>query len=446
MSGQIMANIQYVEKLTWEQARVDLMRVNPEIVKIIDAIGPGSEYSLYKMRYPYGQEIIKGSKFHMPDEDGQLLPIDDPKLKAYYHDLSYNYMANPVSIILNGSAELFFSSMGRTTLMGLVPKGLIFGTTMLLDGATCHHPLFLWSMAAGARSLFMLPKISDAVGFNYLKRHFHLSANKPENLLDHWDVFRQIANSKSIDKPWLMEVIFFGRKWFDTMRDPAWISFHRYLLDNAWQRTGFFRNQVYWDLIFSLVDSKASAKIPAYISRTVQHLIYLGAGALPGYAPAVNDDDAPISLIQQAYLEIYRLKNYYPIIMQPTALARDPQARPIYYSLQFPSALEFIQKSTVGSSTISDLADVQLILERYIKLLNDMPLNLGNTPVTDMLKVVKFDFFHSDVESYPTIRPAAEIPVEDTSFTKIKVPHPDNNVFPENSGFVRGCVRLSRKG
>jgi hypothetical protein len=438
-----------LEQLSWKEARADLLKVNPELVSVIDEIDPGKDCRLYRCRYPYGSEVLQRGVMALPNPQGRLVPITDQSIPAQIQtDLGYNYNSNPVSIILKGTMELFFTSENKVSVFGLIPAGRVFGVGHILDESEMtSQPTFLWCFTAGARSVFMLPKISEAISHNQLKRTFQLSIDKPERSIDHWEVFRQLANHQDLSKnPWCCEVIFFSKQWFEKLTDKAWQPLHYYLLRHAWLKTSYMRDLLFWNCIYGLLQSQISVKSSAYLIETVKHIFAMGVGALPGFAPAVDDSAMPVSLIQQAYLEVYRLKNYLPIMMQPHSFDfTKPDARPIYYSLQFPSSLGLIPKTVTGASAMVELSEIDFLFERYAEQVLQEPLNISHTQVYEFVRQAKIDCFHSTVPEHPSLKTVAELFGQDSAFHKVMPPHPDNHVFPETSSFLRGCVRISKK-
>lgn len=187
-----------VEALTWKEARKKVLRVNPNLAELIDELDPGPEYKLYLCRYPYGAEVAKHGEFFLPTVDGSLVSFDDPsidpKLKA---DLDYNNNSNPISLVLNKAFDMHIMLEDRIVPFFIFDEGSLFGLWRILDkiihGGSPHVPVFTWSMTAGARSIFMLPKISEAIAHSKLKQALRVTVDKPNSMLDHWKVFRSIG-------------------------------------------------------------------------------------------------------------------------------------------------------------------------------------------------------------------------------------------------------------
>ena len=438
-----------IQELTWPEIRDEVHKVNPKFAVIVDELDPGKEYTVFKVAYPYGSEILKNGSLHLPDKYGQLVPLAhnniDQNLK---NKLSYNLSSNPVSMVLKNSLELFFAIDGHTIPFpyGMIPPGLLFGCWRMITSSLSHHPAFLWNMTAGARSIFMLPKIAETISHNRLKQVFQIESDAPKSLFDQWHIFKTISEKEQKNKPWKTEVLFFSNKWFEKLEDAAWKNFHLYLHQTSWDSTEFLRNEFVWDLIFSVIQKNHNIKPNPHIADTVKHMFAISVGAVPGFSPAIDDSVAPVSLIQKTYLEIYKLKNYAPIMMVPNTFKMDnPEIqRPAYYSLHFPTALEFSPKSSQRSSTIGDLYNVKLLLQKYLLALSTDNLHINETPLFNVAKKIDFDFFHTDTEQYYEIKENKNIPKDDPSFLEA-FNKTDNKQFPTTSTFTRGCIRISKK-
>lgn len=435
------------EKLQWKTVREEVLSVNPTLGKIIDEIDPPANYALFKCRYPYGTEALKKGKLYLPNERQEMVPLTDSSIKQDIRDsLSYNIGTNPVSLMLKNSVEVFMTMESHTIpyYYGLVLPGKIFGASRVLSRKFSHSAAYLWNITAGARSLFALPKISENLGHNRLKRNFKIAAEKPENLLNHWEVFRALANSKSAACDWSMEILYFSRQWFEKLDDPKWEKLHFYLLKNAWENTEFWCNQFLWNLIFSNIQQKKNLRPDPYIADTTKHILATAVGAVPAFAPALDDRAAPVSFIQKAYLEVYQLKHHYPTIMIPQFFDMYGKSNPVYYSLEYPCTIEFSPRSRRISNKTTDSNEINYVLDKYLNEIGKSELNLNGTPLFEVPQKVSFDFFHANTINYDGIRKSSDIPREDPSFVPKSAP-PSNKGFPDSCSFVRGCIRISNK-
>jgi len=433
-----------LEKIRWSDIRQQIQSINPEFTNIIDEISPDDTFKLYKAKYRYGVEIIKNGVLQLPNQQGQTAAITcastDKELKD---ELSYNLNTNPVSMILKNSVEIFLTHKNHTlSLYGLVKPGGIISTWMVLGGdIESHGPAFLWDMTSGARSFFMLSKISNQSGDRRLRKAFSLTAEKPKLLIDHWNMFREIAQHPDFSQPWDTEILFFGKKWFQHLDDPAFIKLQQYLFKRAWQGSDFARNQFIWNFVYSTIQRQKKIKTDPYIAETVKHLFAMASGASSGFAPSINNLGAPVQGLTEVYNDIYRLKEYQPIFMEPYIFGHRDIDRPVYYSLEYPSTMEFSSRSRDDKNKIQDLIYIKSLVNKYIDALSDNHLNLKTTPIGKLSDLANFSYFHSS-EGYHAIEDSRLILSQDRCFNNDAN---DARPLPINSSFLRGCVRINKK-
>jgi hypothetical protein len=428
----------YLKSICWDDIREELSKLNPRLVKIIDAIEPDPKLTLFKVTYRFGDKILQSGKLFLPQKKHELVPLTSLSEKIQ-EKLSYNLGTNPVSIVLDGTVEIFMViDKHSIPLYGLIPKGRIFSASRVLSPNSSNAPAFLWDMTAGARSIFMLPKISENIGHARIEKHFKIQFDKPINYLDHWRIFKEITvHSDSVTK-WNATMLFFSKDWFTKLNDPKWQDFKYYLLQQAWHSSEYWRNQFTWDIVRSVIQKSRKLRPSPYDADTVAHLIDIAAGAVPGFAPATNNFAAPINEIQKIYQDIYQIK-YDPIIMQPTWYSIHNPDRFVYYSLQYPSTLKFSPKAREPKSIISELYIIYMLLQKYLDALKNDNLNIQGTSIFDAAKLTNFDSFHSKPTEYPTIKNSQIIPEQDKTFSSMLKSNLD---FPINSSFLKGCIRI----
>ena len=107
-------------------------------------------------------------------------------------------------------------------------------------------------------------------------------------------------------------------------------------------------------------------KCRPYIADTIRHIMAVALGAWPAFRPALrHDKTAPITDLQHAFIDVYKLKTYLPIFMQPALFNEKNHFEPVYYSLAFPTFLEGALPNNKFSPTIlSDLREIKLLLEK----------------------------------------------------------------------------------
>ncbi len=433
-----------LEIQTWDQVREQVAKVNPEFARIIDRLNPGKEYWLAKTTYPYGSLLLRRALLMLPNAKGDIVPLTDPSIDSKVREgLDYNGNSNPVACVLHNTFELFLPLEERTVpFQGLIYPGQVFGAWRMLNPGKTHQPIFIWDLTAGARSIFMLPKISEEKKHFKLRKLFDLSVNTPKSLMTHWEIFRQIANHPRFTQSWNAEILFFSKRWFDHLSDPDWREFYHYFDRSIWVNGEFLRNQPLWNLVFSIILNEYQGKPSAYIVDTVRYLINVAVGAQPAFVPARDNLSAPIAGLQYVYTNEYEIRNYPPIIMHPEIFDMyNPQGNPLYYSLQFPTAPGFTPHSRSRSSYVSDLHEIRSLLMRYQQEFISDRFNIGGTPYYDVFQLAKFDYFHNNVELHMGIRNSGEMPLEDKHLlsTVDGIVHKE---FPDMCSFVKGCIRV----
>lgn len=433
------ANIQYIEELTWENARKDVADSCKTLSNIIDNISPDKNYHLLRIRYPFGAKILEKAKFYLPDEYGRSIPITDIKIPQKIRS-QLNYSFCPLGIITKNNIETFREIDGKVFSIAFHGGDLDLGIWEHFGWTTPY------SITAGARSLYMLPKISETISHKRLKNEFDISASPPKRLFDHWQVFTQLAASSNFLNQWHCELIVLPQTWINQIKhDPAWRELNLYLWQKGWKHCKYARNKSILDVIgevFAQNLKTNNLKFDPYLIATLNHLFLLGAGVLPASFPATGTDEAgPLKEIQEIYANIYNLQNI-PTIMQPKYFGHKDKL-PVYYSLQNPTLLESIPKSKQATSTIEIVRNLKELIEHFIKIIPWQIFEQSAQPFCDIINRLRFDFFHSDTFAYgPHIRPSTEMPQYDQALIYNPIPQQDKK-FATNSSFLKGCVRIN---
>ncbi len=437
-----------LEEVTWSDVKAQVKALDPKLFNAIEEFGPDSRHALFKVSYPYGAEILKNGVFQVPITSGEVVPITDERVPdAVRKKLSYNNSSNPVSCIIRGSAEFFLNHMGNTfPFSGMIKKGGLFGTLLVLSEKGIDlHPNFLWSLTAGARSMFSLAKVSEVVGLNRLEKHFQVSLPKENEYQDQWNLFKALANAPEFDDSWRCEVLFFSNAWFD-WSDKKSAMFKLSLYEKAWHGTEFWRNQFLWDMVYSMFKQEKIVKVNPAIADIVRQVSLIAAGVQPGFTVLHNDDAGPISAFQKALIDVYKIE-YQPIFMGSQLFSYEDPNSAVYYSLEYPVSLSFSPSSKKASTKIADLLEIKYLLTKYLSFLKTSKLNIEGTRFYDIPSSVDFYFFHHMANESERILSPESIFKEDANFEDAaNIFGEDASLgYPVNSNFLNGCMRLSQK-
>lgn len=444
-----LKNIQNIKIITWSEARKKVAKVNPTLSAAIDALSPGNNFPLFLARYPFGKLLFDNGKIQLPIRNDLVEPLDSPLIP---NSISSCLQRRPVpmSMMLKNNAEVFYEMPDRIISLNIFKPGSTFGLWENLDAQQEHYVKWIWRVAIGARSIFMLPKITDLVSHKELQKKYNVLSSVPRSLYDHWQIFTEIANSKQFEQDWYAEVLFFSDKWMDTVtKDKAWKDLYNIILQEGWSQTHYWRNKITFDVVWEIFAEqlvKKNIKPNPYLVSILKHLVLVGLGVLPASAVAGNDDlSAPIMGLQSAYINDYKLKDYIPTIFIPGVF--NPQKNsPIYYSLQQPAMLETALTSRNIQSIYAVMPEIAFLMEKFRQEVLQGEIKSENTPVDKFVKDIICEYFHSDAQPNENrnIRHTSLLSKEDPRLL-IMPQNSGKRKFAETGHFIRGCVRFKTR-
>lgn len=438
------------EEVTWKQVKKEVLKANPKLAKIIEESKPSSQHTFIKVRYPFGVNIRQNSKLNLPLSNGEMLPFDHPKIpKSVQQKLSYS--SSPLGLILNKSVEVYVqTSKKRSVPFKIFKAGTIFGVWEIMEAPkVAVRSLWEWNISSGAKTIFMLPKISDTVGHAKLKNQLHIASFAPDTIYDHHKIFTEIAKSQYLKDPWDTEVLFFTENWIKPQENNiGWIKLREYWMKEAWHQLLHWANKAVFDFnweTYSTELKRRKIKLNNYLLETIKHLISIACGTIPGFSATNNNEVAPIQLLQNAYINIYGLKQYAPIILCPQFLSLDCPEKPIYYSLQTPSLPGKLAEHTEFSSAMKVLRDIKNMMDIFLELSNKWPYTytVGNS--FDFNEVIQIDYFHNEKDKYGHISSILLLLQEDPLLMQVLLDDMKKKSFPKTTQFFRGCIRLKFK-
>lgn len=443
--------------LTWKDVAEDVRKVNSALANEIDALDPDDSYKIIRARYRYGQFVLKDGVLCLPTNDGKSLEVDkyceiNPSLKAVPLNAE-NEFGMPMGLTLSNSLEMFLKFHKRDIPFTVMPPGKIFALSKVLDKSESFQEGAIWSITAGARSIFLLPKISEVSSFWQLKKEFGLTEEMPQSLGDHWKTFVEIAEKDQKD-PWYVDLIFFSRKWLEN-KDGQWKAFHLFLFNTAWTNVLFLRSKNIFEFLFSSALEKRNMRSDPYVSDTAKHLFATGAEFYPGFVVADDDTFAPIKFIQKAFTQIYELQ-YAPTIMHLDYLNRTEKA--CYYSLQYPTLMEFSPKSRIVNTNIKMLEEINALMNYFlIYILEERP-DLHHGPIYSWTKNMRYQYFHNYNKPSPQMAAQSNSTANNMIVSSHNLPKYDKHLkkslarfkpskleFCSSNIFMRGAVRITQQ-
>ncbi len=444
----------WTETVTWEQVRAQVMALNPELAAAIDKVSPSKEDVLYLMHYPFGAKIVDSGIGFIPTNDGGVAPLGDPQIpSAIAQNLQRRFL--PVSFILDKSAEIFFNVNNNVIPVNYLERGSFFGLWEALDTTSqSYYIKDIWNISAGARSLFLVPKTTDASSYMGLRSFYKLRSKSPKNNYGHWETFVEIANSPSFAQAWTTDILVFPDTWLDKiMTVDSWLPLKAYCLEYCWKQSQCWRNKVSFDFVWKLSTELMGGHLKPnpYHASLVKHLSLIGASVLPGFAVANdNNQAAPITGLKQAYTTHYKSKDYIPIFMAPKYLSAEDNI-PVYFSFQSPGLLESPPYTRKIPSIRNAMLEVSYVTETFRLEILEGNIKLKGTPVETFANHVVCEFYHNDVssDSHHPLQPTRQLFLNDNQFAPLLVDKTGEinhlKSLPESSPFLGCCVKLSFK-
>ena len=424
------------------EIRKQVSAFEPELCSIIDNLDLDDSHTILKLTYPFGARIFGKGIFYLPTVNNETVAINDNHVPAYLkQQLSYSSL--PLGIILDHGTEVFSEHGDRVFSLVYFRHGLNLGIW------EAFAPASPFSLSAGARSLFMLPKITNAEKHKNL-RQYGVNSPAPLTPFEQHATFVKIANHKNFPEPWVCEILFLTAPWMQKIKNDKnkWRDLHVFLLNRVWEHTHYSRNKMFIDTMwesFSRFLTKKRIKPNTHLVDITKHLIFVAVGILPAFAPATNNQAAPIDGLLKVYLNDYGLETYVPTFMQPHHFSLEIPHDYVYYAMQIASYLESIPQFRLTTSTRTDLSELIVLMDTFIReLLHDQSTQGEVNNIYEKLKKIQFDYFHSDPDLDKGIYPSSDLPKEDARLLYMP-PKYAKRSFCETSSFARGCIRISNK-
>ena len=411
-----------IEEISWKEIAHIVKAINAPLHNMIETLPVTSKYKLYKSRYRYGDPIITRGNLELPIQGGGTVNLKDENVPSILKR-QLGYKTVPMGLILTKSIEVFFETKRYVIPSKIFTPGKIFGLWEAFDPTPPESLVNIWNLTAGARTICMLPSISDAILYKKLQREFNLNmTSAPNRLVMHHKLFSEL--SKHIDikqQQWFCEVLFLGEEWLTS--NASFQNFENYLLKQAWMQSYNCRSKME---DFNEEITERNWKPKPYNIAIIKHLLAIGDGIYPAFVPAKNDENAPVSFIQDCIVNNYLLKDYAPIIMQPEHMSSVEQTH--YFSLSIPTQLEHLDKGRKNDTIVNNLVE--------IKRMMDLLLSMKHSNI-------KCEFFHCDENLSGIIYPSSKI-IENATPGTWDIPGYKQRKFPERSQFFKGCISIKK--
>lgn len=433
--------------VSWGDIRQDLASANPAFAKLVDAWKLPPSFRLFKAAYKFGQKISNKGRLNLPAKDGSVVALHSDVVPTELQS-ALSYSSLPLGFITKNTAEVYREvSRERVSPLAFFEPGVPLGLLETLEPAVSCCVRNVWDVVAGARSMFMLAKISDGVSHKKLQKETGIITAQPKEMFDHFSVFRDLYRAGAIKDNWETEIIFLSKEWLQPdFNNLNWLQFYSFLQQYLFAFSGYSRNKPTIDLVWDCFCEELTQikqRPQSHIYETVRHLFAIACAAVPGFAPAVDNSVGPISEIQRIYSDIYGLDKA-PVIMAPKHFVLNRRYQPVYYSINFLTRFRSLPRGSSKINLSQEIHQIRSLIELFYTAFYDGKLKLENTWLETVMDSVRFNYFHIEPSQAVGIFDPSEMPSSDPNLLIIngkttKLP------FKHDSRFLRGCVKISKR-
>jgi len=384
-----------LEIVTWQEVRKQVALVNKELATIIDEINPNNHYKLVKATYLYGDLIVNRGLVQFPTAQSKLCSVHEIDLPKTIKE-SLASQPIPLFLTLKNDNEVFVNTGTRIIPLNLFHQGSLLGVFETVNFILQHKVIPKWCVSAGARSIFMLPRITDNLRLDRLRFRYDIPATiRLKYLQDHWEFFTAMTRHESFEQAWHNEVLFFTQQWISAESQSKWFKFKEYLHKQSWKQIQFSIGKVdhslQWETFIESI-SVRNLKPRPYLADQVKHILSIATSQSPAFRPLKHlTETAPIQGIQNAFLDTYLLKEYLPTLMCIFPLNEVENGESCYYSLSFPTLLEGSPTDKSTATFMLDLKKIKLLIDTFNHYIKKHDLSENH-----FMHHIEIDYFHTD--------------------------------------------------
>ncbi|HAT7073470.1 TPA: hypothetical protein JAN90_12015 [Legionella pneumophila] len=434
-----------VVRTTWQKISEKVNKADAEFAALVNKLSPGSDYPVYLLYLPYG--MLKGDteSSYLPSPDGGFLKLSDESLPIEIkNELGYGMSTSPLGMILENEIEYFIEIDGEVIPYDVAGPGRIFNKSIILNKKLSRNysPNGVLKASAGSRTSFLLPSINSHNNIIKLSNSLKSKIVSPKKISDHWNVFKKIALSETIESNWKVCLLYFSEKWIQSLaQDSEWRDLKAYISESDRILHQYDSNNIFYEIFYSYVQRNHNLKITnPYITNTAIHLIKIALGEMPGYIPATDEHLLPLHNIQHAFCHYYDIEHH-PTVMVPHIFKFETDKNPIYYSLQHPTMPSFSIKRNNRVSANDEIKAIDYILPSFLESMRYDSSMLNKTVFSELAQRINFTFFHNVPCGNDKINGSETLQEIDPRFAYSF--SESNKKFCHEGKFLRGCIQIA---
>jgi hypothetical protein len=404
-------------RVSWDDVKQDVKGLNPSLHQLIenDTNLVPSELSI--LSYSYGSQVGDESYFYFPDFQ------KSPTM--------------PFSMVYKNNFEMYMEFNGRTSPWKIYKPGQVFPYTKFLKNNYLYEPSDILKMTAGIRNSFLLMnKFSDKRRHAWLQKKYNLSCPVPNSFDEQFLVFKQISDH--INPPWRAKLLVFPEAWEEkAYKSPMFVDYLNSVANNDHI---FKRNILLYDYLLNSINLDHKITSNAFVREVIRYLFFVACGDQPAYLPTSNESNAPISLLREAYIEVFKSEAI-PIFMTPHKLSPFESNETVYYSL---NKEDFLFKPNQISNLNKLSFDIKSAFENTCEKIGSSKVAV-NTILNKCVTNLSINLIHRWNINSSSENNQEELFYAKDSYLMHEIGEYKNLEFPLNSLFLSGCFSISYK-
>lgn len=399
-----------IETISWNEVKASVAQLNPALFNIIEQDKTLIPDELKILSYNYGSQVGDDAYFYFPNGEKSL--------------------AMPFCMVYENNFEMYMEFNSRISPWKIYKPGQVFPYTKFLTNNALYEPADMLRMTAGIRNAFLLlNKFSDKKRHAWLEKKYHFSCEPPQNFDDQFHIFKGISDY--VNPLWKAKLLAFPKQW----EEKAYLSpyFVNYLNSIVSDEYIFKRNILLYDHILNTIHLKFKIINNSFVREVIRYLFFIACGDQPGYLPTSDECNAPINIVQEAYIDIFKSETI-PIFMIPFKLSPFHSLETVYYSL---NKVDFLFKP-------NQISNLNKLSQEIIYAFKEICLKMNAS------KIAVNTIFHqcSDnidihlIHRWNTDNENNEVLFYQDNFIKQEINRFSNLDLPLNSLFLSACFAI----
>lgn len=364
-------SIMNITEISWQEAKKILETLNPKLGEAIDKISHTKKYPCYILEYEFGK--IVGS----PDIDFQY-----PKTK--YGEIWDRYI--PFSVVMDKKFEGYVEIGGKIHSYRIYDKGSVFKSAFFIKEYSAFELRDMMSISSGSRSAFLLPKASNATGYNRMQEKLNSGIHQPQTHDEHFFSFKDIATARK--STWTAKLLCFSYEWTNLTKEKQPVEFINILKQFNMNFDSYLRSSPYYDIGLAYMKNLLEDDYLSTLEIAVIKQLYgVICGQFPCYSLVTDDTFLPYYEIASSYQKDYEIETI-PYAMEPSYLQHN--GIPKYYSLSKNDLSYKPKRITNALKSSLEIEKLFNVFNNYIKKQN----LYKSTELRKCIETVKISVFN----------------------------------------------------